>query len=129
VAAEIWILGVSLFVAGVVLVALGRRQRDGTLQRNWLAGLRTSETMRSDAAWDAAHGATAGLISGAGVVQLAGGVAVVVLRPTDDPTLAALVLGSITITLGLVLAAGFRGHRIAKRVNHGEVGDHTDDDR
>lgn len=81
--AGIWILGLTLLVAGLVLVVVGRKQKAGTLRRNRLAGLRTSETMRSDAAWYAAHGATAGLVTAAGVLQAAGGAGMLVLQPTD----------------------------------------------
>lgn len=68
--AGIWILGLTLLAGGVVLIVIGRKQRDGTLRRNWFAGLRTWETMRSDRVWDAAHAATAGLVTAAGVVQI-----------------------------------------------------------
>lgn len=115
--AGVWILGLVLLVAGVVLLFIGRKQKAGTLKRNWLAGLRTRETMRSDAAWYAAHEATAGLVTAAGVAQVLAGAAVLVVQPTGDGAIAALVLGGAAVTLGLVLGAGVRGHRIAAGVN------------
>lgn len=115
--AGIWVLALAMLSAGVVLLAVGRKQKAGTLKRNWLAGLRTWETLRSDAAWNAAHEATAGLVSAAGVVQILVGAAVLVLQPVDDGTIAVIVLGGAAVTLGLVLTAGVRGHRIAARVN------------
>lgn len=121
--AEIWILGAVLAVAGLVVVVVGRRQEAGTLRRNWIAGLRTHETMRSDAAWYAAHDATWRQVTAAGLVLLATAVAVMVVRPSDDATLAAIVLGGAAITLTLVVAAGIRGHRIAARVNRAESDD------
>ncbi len=120
-AVGIWILTVTLSVAGVVLFEVGRRQAAGTLRRNWVAGLRTHETMRSDAAWHAAHDATARHVKAAGVVLLCTAVAVLVVRPSDDATLAVIVLGGAAATLALVVAAGVRGHRIAARVNRGET--------
>jgi hypothetical protein len=120
----IWMLGLTLVVAGGALVVIGRKQQAGTLRRNWLVGLRTAETMRSDAAWDAAHRATAGLVAAAGVVQLIAGGAVLVLRPTDDGASAAIVLGGAAATLGLVLTAGVRGDRIASRVHDDTLEDH-----
>jgi hypothetical protein len=121
----IWILGLSLLTAGIVLVAIGRKQRAGTLRRNWVAGLRTWETMRSDEAWLAAHRATAGPVTAAGIVQLVAAAAILLLRPADDGTLLAIVLGGAGVTLGLVLAAGVHGHRIATRINQGIGGDHA----
>jgi uncharacterized membrane protein len=120
----IWMLGLTLVVAGGALVVIGRKQQAGTLRRNWLVGLRTAQTMRSDAAWDAAHRATAGLVAAAGVVQLIAGGAVLVLRPTDDGAFAAIVLGGAAATLGLVLTAGVRGDRIASRVDDDTLEDH-----
>lgn len=118
--AGVWILGVTLLLAGVVLAVVGRKQHAGTLKRNWLVGLRTWETLRSDAAWSAAHEATAGLVAAAGIVMLLGGATVLALQPTDDGVIAAIVLGTAAVTLVLVLTAGIRGHRIAANVNEGE---------
>lgn len=125
--AAIWVLGLPLFGAGVALVVVGRKQKAGTLRRNWLVGLRTWETMRSDVAWHAAHGATAGLVTAAGVVLIAAGTAVLVLQPTDEGTIAAMVLGAAAVTLGLVLTAGVRGHRTAAHINQGGVEDRARD--
>ena len=127
--AGIWILGLVLLVAGVVIVVVGRKQRAGTLPRNWFAGLRTGETMRSDAAWYAAHTATAGLVTGAGIVQVIAGAAVLVLQPSGEGTIAAIVLGGAAATLGLVPTAGVRGHRTAARVNQGGLEDRPRHDR
>lgn len=40
----VWVLALTLLVAGVVLIVVGRKQKAGTLPRNWIAGLRTWET-------------------------------------------------------------------------------------
>jgi hypothetical protein len=117
----LWMLAGTLLAAGVVLIGLGRRQRAGTLRRNWIAGLRTSETMRSDEAWHAAHAATAGLVTAAGAIQLAAGVALVLIRPGDSIS-SALTLSAAGLTLALVVGAGVRGHRIAARINAGHPG-------
>ena len=127
-AADIWISALILLVSGAVLVAIGRKQNSGTLERNWLAGVRTRETMRSDAAWHAAHTATARLIIGAGIVPIVAGAAILVLRPTDDATIATTVLGSLGVTLALAVTAGVQGHRIARHINDSDADDHTHDD-
>jgi hypothetical protein len=67
------VLVVVLDAAGVSIIWVGRKQATGTLPRNWFAGVRTPETMRSGEAWRAAHAATAGLVTAAGVVQGATG--------------------------------------------------------
>lgn len=48
-------VGVLLVVAGWVLARIARRAAAGTLKRNQFAGIRTSTTLASDAAWRAAH--------------------------------------------------------------------------
>ena len=124
--AGIWIVGLVLLLAGVVLLVVGRKQRAGTLRRNRLVGLRTPQTLRSDTAWCAAHEATAGLVAAAGVVQILAGAALLVLRPTGDGAIAAIVLGTAAVTVGLVLTAGIRGDRIAAAVKEGEPGGSPD---
>jgi len=118
----IWIVGLVLLLAGVVLLVVGRKQSVGKLRRNRLVGLRTPQTLRSDAAWYAAHEATAGLVGAAGVVQILAGAAMLVLRPTGDGAIATIVLGGGAVTVGLVLAAGIRGDRIAAGIEEGEPG-------
>ncbi|HVM15557.1 MAG TPA: SdpI family protein [Egibacteraceae bacterium] len=113
-----WVLALTLLLAGMALIVVGRKQKAGTLPRNWVAGLRTWETMRNDDAWHAAHTATAGMVTGAGVVQVIAGAALVVLQPSEE-VLLAIVLGGAGLTLALVLAAGVRGHRLAARMNRG----------
>lgn len=117
------VLGTVLLVAGCALAVVGRKQKAGALRRNWFAGLRTWETMESDAAWHAAHRATAGLVTTAGAALTTAGIVLLVLQPAQEATVAAIVLGGTGATLGLVLAAGVRGHRIAKQVNR----DHAED--
>lgn len=116
----LWLLVVTLAGAGVILIVIGRKQASETLRRNWIAGLRTSETMQSDEAWFAAHTATAGFVTAAGVVQLAGAIGLLLLLRPDEDAGAAFVLIPATVTLVLVVVAGVRGHRIAERVNRGE---------
>lgn len=124
--AGIRIVGLVLLLAGVALLVVGRKQRAGTLRRNRLVGLRTPRTLRSDAAWYAAHEETAALVAAAGVVQVLAGTAMLVLRPTGDGAIAAIVLGGAAVTVGLVLTAGIRGDRIAAAVTEGEPGGSPD---
>jgi multisubunit Na+/H+ antiporter MnhG subunit len=125
---DVWISALILLVSGAVLVAIGRKQSSGTLERNWLTGVRTRETTRSDAAWEAAHAATARLIIGAGIVPIVAGAGMLVLRPNDDSTIATIVLGALGVTLALAVTAGVQGHRIARQVNEGVAEDRNHDD-
>lgn len=56
-----------LVLAGAVLL-VGMAGRDGTLGRNRAVGIRTSATLASDAAWQAAHRAAAPLMQKAAAV-------------------------------------------------------------
>ncbi|MDH3606978.1 MAG: SdpI family protein [Acidimicrobiia bacterium] len=50
------IVGLSiLLAAGVLVVVVGRRAVAGRLGRNYLVGIRTTETLSSDASWSAGH--------------------------------------------------------------------------
>ncbi|RLP75354.1 SdpI family protein [Mycetocola tolaasinivorans] len=62
--------GLPLTLAGVLVIWMGRRGARGTLKRNPYMGVRTAATMRSDAAWIAAHRAVATptVIGGAGIL-------------------------------------------------------------
>ncbi len=48
-------LAILLIAAGLFLAVVGRRAGKGRLGRNYLVGIRTTLTLSSDAAWDAAH--------------------------------------------------------------------------
>ena len=73
--------------------------------------------MRSDAAWHAAHTATAQHVKFAGLILTCAGFAVLLVRPSEDWLLSAIVLGPTAVTVSLVVYAGVRGHRIAKAIN------------
>jgi uncharacterized membrane protein len=52
------VIGVLFVVGGLAMLAMGTRIRAGKLRRNRWAGMRTTATMRSEEAWDAAQRAT-----------------------------------------------------------------------
>ncbi|HET8957262.1 MAG TPA: SdpI family protein [Microcella sp.] len=56
-----------LILSGATLL-IGRAGRDGALGRNRAVGIRTSATLASDAAWQAAHRAAAPLVQKAAAV-------------------------------------------------------------
>jgi uncharacterized membrane protein len=52
------VIGVLFALGGVAMLVIATRIRVGKLPRNRWAGMRTTATMRSDEAWDAAQRAT-----------------------------------------------------------------------
>ena len=52
------VIGVLFALVGAAMLVTGARIRAGKLPRNRFVGMRTSTTMRSDEAWDAAQRAT-----------------------------------------------------------------------
>lgn len=93
---------------GLITVGLlGWRQR---LPRNRFAGVRTPATLRSDAAFVAANRVAAPPVLAAGAVCAAGGV---LAFGTSGPALAVIVGVAGAGTVGLLLAGGLLGHRLA----------------
>jgi hypothetical protein len=104
------LLGVVLLAAGAALLTvglLGWRQR---LPRNRFAGVRTPATLRSEAAFIAANRVAAPPVLAAGAVCAAGGV---LAFATGGPALAVIVGVTGAGTVGLLLAGGLLGHRVA----------------
>jgi uncharacterized membrane protein len=52
------VIGVLFVLGGLVMLVMGIRIRAGKLRRNRWVGMRTTATMRSDEAWNAAQRAT-----------------------------------------------------------------------
>lgn len=104
------LLGVVLVIAGVALLTvglLGWRQR---LPRNRFAGIRTPATLRSDAAFIAANRVAAPPVIAAGAVCTVGGALALV---SAGPALTVIVAVTGAGALGLLLAGGLLGHRVA----------------
>ncbi|HEX8758798.1 MAG TPA: SdpI family protein [Pseudonocardiaceae bacterium] len=104
------LLGVVLLAAGSGLITvgvLGWRQR---LPRNRFAGVRTPATLRSDAAFVAANRVAAPPVLAAGAVCAAGGW---LALGAGGPALAVIVGVAGAGTVGLLLAGGLLGHRLA----------------
>ncbi|HVM35922.1 MAG TPA: SdpI family protein [Actinomycetota bacterium] len=95
--------GLPLVAAGIVLIFAALRGRVGRLPRNGLLGIRLPSTMRSDAAWDAAHRASWLATFLAGFVALGGGLALtlaavegsVAVPSTTSSILILLLIGTI----------------------------------
>lgn len=109
-------IGVLLLLAAMLLVGVGLAASRGRLWRQRVVGLRTKVTMRSDAAWKAAHLAGGRWITGSGAVLIAPAVALVALRPRG-PAMAYLVLPAAVVVLVLLIVGLMRGEAAASKEN------------
>jgi len=96
--------GVVLIVAGIAVMAVAWTAATGRLKRNWIAGLRLKSTMRSDAAWLAAHRRAKIPFSATGAMMVAGGV---LLAVADRTTGVAVALGTAVVGAAVALVAGY----------------------
>lgn len=106
------LLAIALPAAGVLLIVGGRRAREGRLRRNHFIGIRTTLTLNSEKAWDAAHVAGGHLLSVAGFGPLLTGP--LLLTHPSNGVGAAIVFSGIGWMLGWILAAGVVGTRAAE---------------
>lgn len=104
------LLGVMLLVAGAGLLTVGLLGWRRRLPRNRFAGIRTPATLRSEATFRAANRVAAPPVLAAGGICAASGA--LALR-TGGPALTVIVAVAGTGTIGLLLAGGLLGHRVA----------------
>ena len=108
------VLTPTLVAAGLLLMWIGRKASTGTLQRNWVAGIRTTTTLASDEAWMAAHVAGGPAMTWAGVASVLAGLALLV-RPSDAVGLV-IVLAGTGVMLALVVVSAVKGQRAARAI-------------
>ena len=113
-------VGLALLLAagGLVLVVVGRRASAGTLKKNPLVGIRTTLTLNSEVAWDAAHLAGGRLLSISGLGPLLTG-PLLLTHPTNAVGLV-IVLSGLAWMVGWILAAGVVGTRAAEEAMRAE---------
>lgn len=104
------LLGVVLLVAAAALLTVGMLGWRRQLPRNRFAGIRTPATLRSEAAFIAANRVAAPPVVAAGAVCAAGGA---LALGTGGPALVVVVAVAGSGALGLLLAGGVLGHRVA----------------
>lgn len=105
------IIAVLLVLAGLVLLAVAVLGARGRLRRNRWIGVRTAETLRSDAAFALANRVAAAPVGAAGAVALAGG-AVLLAGPVGAVSAVVLAV-SVVGTLVLGAFGGMAGQRAA----------------
>jgi uncharacterized membrane protein len=108
--------GILFTIGGVGFLGMAWLCARGKLRRNPIAGMRTSATMASDAAWFAAHRASAWAIAVDGVVMLGTGLWVALSRPLEAAEEEALGRACVLI-LVVTVVGGIQAHLVAKRVN------------
>ncbi len=107
------LLGVLLLGAGGALFLVGLLGWQRRLPRNRFAGIRTAATLRSDAAFSAANRVAAPTVVAAGAICGAGGG---LALGADGSALTVIVAVAGSGAVGLLLAGGLLGHRVAAAV-------------
>lgn len=113
-------LAVLLTVAGIGLIVVGRRAREGRLKRNRWVGIRTTLTLLSDTAWDAAHLAGGSKLSVAGYGPLVAGP--LMLTGPNNGGGATIVFSGLGWMVVWILVAGIIGTRAAEEAMADEGG-------
>ena len=109
-------LGIGLFLiaAGVLLILVGKRAVEGRLRQNHMVGIRTTLTLNSEIAWDAAHLAGGRRLMLSGYGPLTSGL-LLFSQPTNGVG-AAIAFVGLGWMIGWILAAAAIGERAAKAV-------------
>jgi hypothetical protein len=100
-------------LAGLIVVWMAIRMRQGRVSRGSAAGVRTPSTMRSDAAFETANKAAAPLAGAGGVVLAVGGVLVAVM---PRHLVGAFVFGGVGVFLIFCLLGAATGVRAPRSV-------------
>ena len=113
------LLGGLLLVAGTALLLVGVLGWCRRLPRNRFAGIRTPATLRSDVAFVAANRVAAPPVLAAGAICAAGGG---LALGAGGPALPVIVAVAGVGAVGLLLAGGLLGHRVAAAIPPPTVG-------
>ncbi|MBP2437488.1 SdpI family protein [Microbacterium amylolyticum] len=109
---------VCMVGSGVLLIWMAQAAASGRLKRNPLAGIRTSRTMESDAAWLAAHIRARRPTAMGGITAVVAGCCV--LLPVPVAVFSVIVLAGAVATLAIVIYAAVVGGRAAAEASSGE---------
>lgn len=109
------LLPVVLVPAGIALFVVGYLAVTDRLARNRFAGVRTSETLRSEAAFRLANRVAAPTMLAAGVIMILAGA----LGPLLPQSAAAAMVTLVALVAAgvLVVTGGRRGHQLAREFN------------
>ncbi len=101
-------------VAGLIF-EVGRRSSLGSLSRNWLVGIRTTETLASDHNWETAHRAASPRLKTAAAGPATAFVWLLT-RPSNVMAAAVLISGLIWL-LGWIIAAAMSGREAIAQID------------
>lgn len=105
------IMGITWLIAGALTLWIGIKAKNGTLQKNFVAGIRTSKLLASEENWRRGHQAAAPFLIAASLPLIAGGIACVFL---DDPTINLISIAVVALLLIFVLVGTARAHAAVK---------------
>jgi hypothetical protein len=113
---EYWVLAVTFGVSAAAIGLIARQSRVGFARRNYLVGVRTRATLRSDEVFRAANRAAAGPMRVAAWGAAVAAAAVVVCAVVGAPDFASTVVagGGAAVVLGGVLAGVVKATRVAR---------------
>ena len=111
--------GGAMLLSGLFIMWMGGRMAEQRFQRNKWAGIRTPATMKSDAAWFAAHERAAPMMSTAGTLGAAAGLTGIIaaLLGAGEGVVVGLILGGALLMTVLLVAATVRGARAARELD------------
>jgi hypothetical protein len=111
------LVGVLFLVVGLAAAVAAVMAANGSLPRNRIVGMRTRATLASDAAWRAAHRASAWSVAAAGAISTALGLYLLVAQPSRS-TKAAVAIAASAALLVLVVIGGVQADRVARRTSN-----------
>ena len=100
-------MGITWLIAGVLTLWIGFKAKNGILQKNLIAGIRTSTLLASEENWHRGHQAAALFLIAASLALLAGGIACFFL---DDSTINLISIAVVALLLIFVLVGTARAH-------------------
>lgn len=107
------IAGTLFSIIGIGFLWIAWLMTNERLPRNDLVGMRTRATLASDAAWNAAHRASAWSVALTGVVLLVAGVWLLLNRQSPGTNRNA-VIGTCVAIVIIIVAGGIQAHQVAK---------------
>lgn len=113
------VVGIVLAAGGVLMLVLAMRIRAGKLPRNRWAGMRTSLTLKSDKAWDAAQRATLPSLWIAGPCLIVLGLADVVLGLTGaaDGVMVTMTVLALVVVIAMAVFQMVKGSAAAREAD------------